>query len=1020
MSYRFFPPGISFYFCQMTGKRFFWVLWFAAAVLLVSRSAAQQKNGMSPSQRWADSIYNQLTPVERIGQLFMVAAYSGGKNYNEPAVRNLVTQYHIGGLIFMQNDPENQARLTNSYQGMSKVPLLIAMDAEWGLGMRLTGVRDFPRQMMLGAADDSLLAYELGKAVAGQCKRLGVHINFAPVVDVNNNPDNPVINARSFGENKFLVSRLAIAYMQGMQDQGIIACAKHFPGHGDTDVDSHKDLPFIGKSRKQLDTLEFYPFKRLIRAGVKGVMIAHLEVPAMEDTKTLPTSLSHTAVQKILKDTLGFKGLVFTDALNMKGVTKYYKPGEADLRAFMAGNDVLLFPEDVPAAIEKIREAVQKGDVSGEMLEAAVKKILMAKYNAGLYQYRPVAVNNVAADLNRAVDRIREAAAVAAISRVRDQHDLLSRMSLSDARITYVGVNAAQKPGTVLFRRLQDQQTVLRSEWLPAGSSAAFRQKLIQGLTTSDVAIVAVHNMKFYPSGGNYGLDAQQMAFLKECAQKKNVLFVLMGNPYLTRNFCKAGSVLIGYEDDSTTQHFMAEVILGKRVAKGKVPVTICPGEYTEPVEKKDAVVLDPQPRPGTFLLKKTEFVEDAGVKNVKPLDELSLFMQRSIVAGAFPGCRILAAKDGKVFYDESFGYLDYGKKEKVSPNTIYDLASVTKIVATTLAVMKLWEQKKLELDKTVGDYLPAFRNTDKSAITVRNLLLHQAGLKSWIPFYKETLDGTGNMKEELYATKRSAEFPLQVADRIFLKGSYKDTLWERIRKSPVENKGRYVYSDLDFLLLEAIVEKISGERIDKYVEEQFYKPLGLKYTAYQPLSFFPRAQIAPTEQDVQYRNQLIHGYVHDPAAAMLGGVAGHAGVFSTAGDVAVIMQMLLNGGSYNGRNYFKKETVTYFTRYHSRISRRGLGFDKASASRDDGGPAGNRVSGYAFGHQGFTGTCAWADPATGILFIFLSNRINPSADNSNINRLSVRTVAQDYIYESLGIGINKSRNDLYKKQVGL
>lgn len=984
------------------------------ALLVLFGFAATAQNRAAHGQHWVDSLYAQLSPEERIGQLFMVAAYSGGKNYNEPAIRQLINNGQIGGLIFMQGNAESQARLTNSYQQSSRVPLLIGMDAEWGLGMRLTGVRDFPRQMMIGAATDSLLMYQMGAAVAAQCRRLGVHVNFAPVVDVNNNPDNPVINARSFGEDKRLVSRLGIAYMHGLQQNGVMACAKHFPGHGDTDTDSHKDLPVIRKSLRQLDTLELYPFRKLIQAGVQSVMVAHLEVPALEERKSLPTTLSRNTITHVLKKEMGFNGLVFTDALNMQGVAKYFQPGDVDLRAFMAGNDVLLFSQDVPVAIAKIKTALDSGKITTAYLEQAVKKILSAKYDLGIHRFSPIPVTGVTDALNKDISSIREEVAEKAITLVKDKNRLLAKMIPSDARITYIGVNARE---SVLFRDLREKKPTLMSDWLPKGSTAALRQKISRSIISSDVAIVAIHNLNFYPSGGNYGLDAQQIAFLKDCASKKNVLFVLMGNPYLTKHFCAAGSVLVGYEDDSLSEHIMAGVLLQEKTASGQMPVTVCP----EMIPAPDMPVQTPEPAiAGTDrVLRKTIFVEEAGAVSSKALDELSMFIHRSIAAGAFPGCRVLAAKNGQVFYDESFGYYRYDKQQKVTENTLYDLASVTKIVATTLAVMKLYEQKKIDLFKTTGYYLPWLAGTDKGALSIRNLLLHQAGLKSWIPFYKETLDDTGNTKEGIYASRQDQTYAFQVANRLFIRRDYTDTVWNRIIRSPLENKGRYVYSDLDFMLLAAVVEAVSGESLDVYLDKQFYRPLGLKHLSYQPLNKFSLSDIAPTEDDQLFRKQLIHGYVHDPGAAMLGGVAGHAGLFGTANDVAVLLQMLLNEGSYNGKRYFSRETVQYFTRYHSRISRRGLGFDKPGTDRNSGSPAGDRVSGRAFGHQGFTGTCAWADPATGVVFVFLSNRVYPSADNSQINRLSIRTVVQDYIYESLGIGANKSRPELYRQQIG-
>ena len=1002
-------------FVTMAWKRIY-ALCLVIVVLFQSVKSTGQERGSLRSniskRQWVDSVYKSLTQEERIGQLFMVAAYSGGKNYNQEKITNLINNHQLGGLIFMQGDPQSQAFQTNQYQQSAQVPLLIGMDAEWGLGMRLTGVRDFPRSMMLGATKDSMLVYKVGAAVAEQCKRLGVHVNFAPVVDVNNNPNNPIINARSFGEDKKLVVKLGLAYMHGLQNNGVMACAKHFPGHGDTETDSHKDLPIISKSITQLDTLELFPFRKLINAGVQSMMVAHLEVPSLETGYHIPTTLSSNTVTNLLKNQMGYKGLVFTDALDMKGVSKYFEPGEVDLRAFLAGNDVLLFSQNVPVAINKIAAAIDSGIVTEKDLEERVKKILGAKYDAGLSNFRPIATMNLVSDLNKAIDPIREQASFQSATVVKDANNLIGKIQTGDVRISFIGVNAKEP---VLFKELRNNIPDIMFNWIPKGTKTSEITKIGEGMGSNDVSIVAVHNMSFYPSGGDYGLDAQQLKFLKDVQNNRNVIYVIMGNAYLIKNFCDAGSVIVAYEDDSISEMAVSKILLRQNIAKGKLPVTPCPGMVMPEEEPTKPVLL--AETPGVYNLKKILFKEDAGVVNPEALDKLSMFMQRCIVGSAFPGARILAAKNGKIFYDEAFGYFDYSKQKGVELSTLYDVASMTKVLSTTLAVMRLYEQGKLDLNKTLGDYLKWVKGTNKSTLTVKDLLLHQAGLKSWIPFYKETLDSQKNLRTDLYTSQKKNDFDIPVAKNLFMRNDYLDTVWRRILNSPLENKGRYVYSDLDYYFLAAVTEEITQKHINEYVEEQFYKPMGLKRITYNPLQKFNVTEVAPTENDIVFRKQMVQGYVHDPGAALMGGVAGHAGLFAQAEDAAAIFQMLLNGGVYNGKRYFKNETVKYFTSYNTKISRRGLGFDKPAADNKDGGPVGNRVSGYAFGHQGFTGTCGWADPATGVVFIFLSNRTCPSAENNNINRLSVRTVAQDYIYEALGISENRARKELHSLQ---
>lgn len=980
---------------------------------IVKASPKKEKDSYSVARKhWVDSVYDKLAFDERIGQLFMAAAYSGTSAYNEELITKLINAHQLGGLIFMQGGPIRQALLTNKYQRMANVPLLISMDAEWGLGMRLDSVRNFPRQMMLGATRDTALVYKMGAAIAQQCRRMGVHIDFAPDVDVNNNPANPVINSRSFGENKYLVAQLAKAFMRGLQKFGVIACAKHFPGHGDTNADSHNELPLIPKTLAQLDTLELYPFKQLIAAGVKSVMIGHLQVPALDTAAHVATSISRNATTVLLKERLGFNGLVFTDALRMQGVAKYFPGGEADLRAFEAGADILLIPEDVPAAITKIHNAIDSGRIPMTMLETSVKKILAAKYDAGLHTWKDIDTTNITADLNQAIDEIRLATAKEAITLIRDDNQVLNKLN-DNMSVSYVGINASKS--TVLYEGLKDKFSGMKADWLPKGSTADDMQKVLKNIAYTDAVIVAIHRLNLAP-GGNYGLSDDVLSFLQQVACKPNTMIVLMGNAYATQYFCGAPSVMVGYEDDSVTHVVMADMLMKKLKPRGKMPVTACVDGRSicpAPVPTKKPEVVKETPKD----LVKVLYPTDAGVVDATALEKLDMFLQRCIADGAFPGCRLLAAKDGKVFFDKGFGYMTYQKEKPIDTNTLYDMASCTKMLATNIAIMKLYEEGKVGLDKTLGDYLPMVRGTDKAELKIRDILCHQAGLKSWIPFYKETLNEKGKPKKGLYKKKKTKDNRIEVTESLFLENDYRDTIWSRILKSSLDNKGKSVYSDLDFLFLGAVVEQVTGQTLDKYVDEQFYKPLGLKHTVFNPLRKFTLLDVAPTEMDFNFRQEMVHGYVHDPGAAMLGGVAGHAGLFTTAHDAAVIIQMLLNKGTYGGKQYFKPATVELFTAYQSALNHRGLGFDKPATDADDGGPAGARTSGQAFGHQGFTGTCVWADPATGIVFIFQSNRVCPTADNSKINKMNVRTMAQDYIYESLGIPVNHTREALYKTQ---
>lgn len=959
---------------------------------------------------WVDSIYTSLTLEERIGQLFMVPAYSGGRNYNEDKITEMLEKHLVGGLIFMQGGPVKQALLTNRYQRMAQVPLLIGMDAEYGIGMRLDSIRPFPRQMMLGATHDTGIVYKTAAAIAAQFRRLGMHINFAPDVDVNNNPANPVINSRSYGEDKVWVARLARAYIRGLQRNGVIACAKHFPGHGNTSVDSHEDLPVIPRSLAQLDSVELYPFRQAIAEKVGAVMVAHLQVPALDDAPHMPTTLSSNTVTELLKTRLHFNGLVITDGMNMQALTKYYDPGEADVRAFAAGNDILLMPQNIPAAIERIKSAIDSGIIPESRLEESVKKILAAKFDAGLATWHDIDTRNIANDLNREVDSIRSRVARAAITVVKDDNRVLKRIN-ETMRIGYVGINASEP--TPLFLKLDDRYDNVTASWLPKGTRTDSVQRVLDGLSRFSTVIVAVHNMGFTP-GNNYGLGDEAIAFLQQAACLRNVMIVTLGNAYATQFFCGANSLMVSYEDDTLTELAVANILLKKAKAKGRLPVTACvDGESVCPISLKLRVMLK---EPAATL--NHVFPAQAGVSDQSALDKLDMLIARSIANGVFPGCRILASRNGNVFYDKAFGYLDYDKKREVDTNTIYDVASCTKVLATTICVMRLYEQGKLDLDKTLGDYIPRARGTNKADLKIKDVLLHQAGLKGWIPFYKDVLDDKGKIRADLCSSSRQTGYTLQLTDKLFLRDNYVDTMWDAIYASRLDNVGKMVYSDLDFIFMAEVIKEITGKTVDRYAEDEFYKPLGLKRTLYNPRRKFGKDEIAPTEIESTFRSCTIWGYVHDPGAAMFGGVEGHAGLFSTAQDVAVIFQMLLNKGTYAGKRYFRPETVEKFTAYGSKLSHRALGFDKALPDEDNGGGAGDRWSALTFGHQGFTGTCVWADPASGVVFVFLSNRVYPSASNTKINKLSIRTTAQDYIYEALGIPVNKQRREVYKVQV--
>ena len=960
-----------------------------AFAFLINISSAQNKN--IAAGHWADSVYKRLSKDERIAQLMVVRLSTIDSKtkvvtFFDDKVANLIKQYNIGGVLVFQGSPEKQANIINALQKIAKTPLLMCIDAEWGVGMRLIdSVLPLPKQMMLGAMKDETIVYKYGQIVAAQCKRIGLHVNYAPVVDVNNNPNNPVINDRSFGENKYKVASFGIQYMKGMQDDGVMACAKHFPGHGDVNTDSHFDLPVINKSMAQLDSLELYPFKKIFDAGIASVMLAHLYIPAIDNTLNRATSLSPKNINGLMRDQLHFQGLTFTDALEMQGVKKFFPDGAASVQSLIAGNDMLCLPDDVPLSLKKIKEAIKNKKLSWNDIELHCKKVLRAKYEYVLPALKPINTQNLTADLNKDVPAMRRLVAENAITLVANKN--ASFFPLRDTKrgdVAFVAFGISSE-NELAKRMRQDYNASVFYFSL----SDKYNDTLLKKLQQFKKIVIGIHGVGRF-SANNFGLTKDMLDMMHALQQGNNTFTLLFGNAYALKNMCNADNMAVCYEDDSIIQGTAADLLQGKIFYKGVLPVTVCENlKFGFGIDTKPAVPLFEK--------------DNSSVYNRKKLLQADSIAEDAIAKYATPGCTVLALKKGKVIYEKAFGYLTYEKKEPVTFNTVYDLASVTKSCATTLAIMKLFEEGKIDLKKKLSNYLPETIGTNKEYIAIENLLLHQAGLVPFIPFYKETLDATGKPFPGFYAEVSSDSFNIPVAGKMFLKTTWKDTIYKRILLSKTEPVGKYVYSDNDFIFLAKVAEAITGLPLDEYVSATFYRPMKLTSIGFDPLRQNRINEIAPAEIEANFRRQLLRGHVHDQGAAMMGGIAGHAGLFSDMYDVAAIMQMLLNGGNFNGTQYLKKETVQLFTGYHSSVSRRGYGFDKPdkdNQTRKEPYPA-LSASPLAFGHTGFTGTCAWADPATGLVFVFLSNRLFPSGGDV-LQKLNVRGKMMESVYEAM------------------
>lgn len=966
---------------------------FIACLFIFLKTISFAQTPTAAAAHWADSVFNSLNNDQRIAQLMILRESSYTKDgpvYYDSAITDAIQKYNIGGICLFQGTPVKQAEFINYFQSIAKTPLMVCIDAEWGLGMRFDSVAPLNHQMMLGAIHDSALIYQYGKLVGKQLKRMGIQVNYAPVVDINNNPNNPVINDRSFGEDKYKVARYGMAYMKGLQDEGILACAKHFPGHGDVSVDSHLDLPVINKSMVQLDSLELYPFKKMFAAGVGSVMIAHLYIPAIDSTPNTATSLSKNNVTGLLRDQLHFNGLTFTDALGMKGVAKFFPDGQIAAQALIAGNDMLCLPEDVPMCIEKIKEAISDNKLTWEDVYEKCKKVLAYKYMYGVASAKPIDTNNLTKDLNYGIDEMKKLVAENAITILNNEDKVFFPLTAENKKIAYLGIGI-DSANTFANRLINDLKSdAYYFDYNEDATRIASTVELLK--TRYQAVVVGIHNYKRYPAN-NFGISNSALDLIRQLQENNTTLIYDFGNPYALKNFCDAKNLIATYEDDSITQNAAADILEGKIIAKGILPVTVCDNyKYGSGVISNRIMPLATP--------------DEEGINGLQMTRNIDSIANLGITGKAYPGCVVLVARHGKIIFEKAYGTYNYDTPEPVNLNSIYDMASVTKICATTLGVMKLYDEGKLRLDKTLGTYLPWVRKSDKANLNIEKILLHQAGLVPDVVFYKKTVDRvTGKPLPQYFQHDSSAKFGVRVAQNLYLRSDYARTMNQSIVDSKLLPKDKYVYSDNDFILMADVVKAISGLRIDKYVDKYFYKPMGLQSIGFNPRNRFDTNLVAPTEFDQNFRAQHLHADVHDEGSAMFGGVAGHAGLFSSAENIAALLQMFLDGGSFNGKQYIKPETLKLFTAYNSSISRRGIAFDKPEKDNyttTDPHPYPSRfASPLTFGHTGYTGTCIWVDPKYDLVYVFLSNRVNPTRSN-NLYKYNIRGAIEDAVYKAM------------------
>ena len=968
-------------------RHFFAVFCFIFSLSLLAQESSSPLDApdLELQKIWVDSTYTALSLKEKIGQLYMIQVFSNQDQATKKSILNQIKTNYIGGVIYSNGGPIRQAQLNNELQAASKIPLLVGMDAEWGLSMRLDSTYAFPWNMTLGAVKDMSLIRQTGIQIGEHCKRIGVHFNFAPVVDINTNPNNPIIGNRSFGEDKNEVSKRAWAFMEGMQSAGVLANAKHFPGHGDTSSDSHKTLPTINFSAKRIDSVELYPYKKLISKNLSSVMVAHLNVPNLDSRSNYPSSLSYPIVTDLLKQKLGFKGLIFTDALSMKGASNFSSPGEIDLQAFSAGNDVMLMSNDVTQGIAALEKAVVSGLISEERLAHSVKKILKAKYKVGLHQFKPIETTNLVADLNRQKDDVLYGELMEnAITLVQNKKNNLPLKNLELHKIAYVKMGDADASPFINSLHKYTKVDVVNSKNLDG---------LIASLKNYNTVIVGFHKSNANP-WKSYQFTDKELVWLYEISRTNNVILTVFAKPYALddfKTFENFESILMAYQNSPIAQQKAAQIIFGGLSAKGVLPVS-CGVKF----KAGDGLQT-------TALNRLTYGLAESVGMDSSHLQKIDSIANHAISEQMTPGIQLLVARKGTVIYEKSFGYHTYKNASEVKFNNLYDVASLTKILATLPLLMELIDSGVITLDATLGDLLPSYKNTNKETITIQEMLSHYAQLKPWIPFYVSTLDSiTEKPNPKFYKSKPSKKFPIKVNERLYLRTDFKDSIQNQIINSELLEEKEYRYSDLPYYILKLIIEKHYDLPLEALVQQHFYKPLGANYTTYKPLEKFNKFDIIPTEIDDYFRYDTVHGYVHDMGAAMQDGVGGHAGLFSNANDVAKLMQMYLQEGFYGGKRYFSTDTFKAFNTCHycDEENRRGIGFDKPQL--EDEGPTCGCLSMTSFGHSGFTGTYAWADPEEEIVYVFLANRTYPKSEINRLSEENIRTEIQRLIYESI------------------
>lgn len=950
------------------------------------------------TDKWVSDQLAIMTLDEKIAQLMTISVYPklGAESKNKSLEQ--IKLYKPGGIIVMQGEPVETVKWINEFQQHSKIPLLVAIDGEWGLSMRIDSMMKFPYAQAIGAVQDSVLIYRMGHDFATQLKMMGIQMNFAPVADINTNPNNPVINFRSFGEDKYEVAKRAWWVAKGMQDAGIIPVAKHFPGHGDTDTDSHKALPFLNHSKTRMDSLETYPFRYLSERGISGIMTAHLNVPSI-DNSGIPSSLSKKIITDYLKHDIGFNGVVVTDAINMKGVRT--EKGNTEVEALIAGNDIIEFVTDLHKAIESVKKAVEEGKLSLEEINNKCSTVLALKRWAGLNEYKPAQTKNLTTRLNSPDFEVTNRKLIKGSLTVLNNSSIIPVQGLDTLKIASIIVGSNEISP---FQKILDKYTQIDHFSISKNATAQDWTIIRAKLKNYNLVIFGIEGINIYPAG-KYGTTEIQRKIVSEIVQDNNSIAVFFGNAYGLKHFeniDRAKGLIVAYQNTELTQELAAQLIFGAFDANGKLPVTVDSRfKLNDGIEirKNDCLAYT--------------IPEEMGINSELLNHKIDSLAYLGLNQKAYPGCQVLIARDGNVFFHKTYGYHTYEQKLKVQEDDIYDWASVSKVTGSLPAIMKLVDEGKISMDAPIGRYRTDLAGSNKENLKMSDILTHQSGLIGWISFWQMALNDKKELDSTIFADHPSEKFNIRVSGKLYMNEDFSKVMFDSLKNSKLNSQNKYVYSDLGFHLFPGLISGVTGEKYDDYLYQSFFRPLGASTVGFNPYLKFSLDRIIPTENDDFFRNEVLLGFVHDEGAAMMGGISGNAGLFGSANDLAKIFQMYLQKGYFGGKRYISEATVNEFIKiqHPENDNRRGLGFDKPyihnkQNTLKDAYPAVD-ASKNSFGHSGYTGTFVWADPDNGLLYIFMSNRVHPTRDNTKLFNLNIRTVMHQKIYDCIKEGNN-------------